>query len=249
MMNPMRGSWSLQAQKAHLVLGSVITAATVLLPVIFRQQYWAVQAVLVSSILKLAKIPHSLLLPGSRDGIEPVRGANPTFLIDIAGLSETAILAIVAVAILAVLVIVLIPRFSPPFKIVLFFFLALVLVNVAYEVLHHGPPMPLQVDWLTSGIVIIPLITLMLNFTLFPIPGGLLTKLAGLFGCLFFSFAWSTLRFSLALASLFHLGTASYMFLEYVPGAFLDFVYVLLFYSLVMYQLTTARSRQWRGSR
>ncbi len=182
-----------------------------------------------------------MLLSRSGYGAGFLGAIPPAFLIDKMNLPRGLILAVVAAVLLAMLVVAIIPRFNPPIKIVTVFFLTLVLINIAYEVLHPEQPSPLQVDWLTSGIVIMPLIALVFNVAIFPIPGSLSTKLAGVLGCLLFSVGWSIIRFSLALASLFYFGTFSFMFLEYLPGAFVDFIYVLLFYSLVIYRLATWR--------
>jgi len=209
--------------------------------VTYVQEYWVFQAFLVSDILVFAGVPHSVLLSRSGYGAGFLGAIPPAFLIDKMNLPRGLILAVVAAVLLAMLVVAIIPRFNPPIKIVTVFFLTLVLINIAYEVLHPEQPSPLQVDWLTSGIVIMPLIALVFNVAIFPIPGSLSTKLAGVLGCLLFSVGWSIIRFSLALASLFYFGTFSFMFLEYLPGAFVDFIYVLLFYSLVIYRLATWR--------
>jgi len=238
-----RSSWSLEPQRNHLILGSCITIATLLWLAMYVQEYWVFQAFLVSDVLVFAGVPHSVFLSSGGYGAGFLGAIPPAFLIDKMNLPRGLIIAVVAAVLLAMLVVAIIPRLSPPIKIVTVFFLTLVLINVAYEMLHPEQPSPLQIDWLTSGIVIIPLIALVFNVTIFPIPGSLSTKLAGLLGCLLFSVGWSIVRFSLASASLFYLGTFSFMFLEYLPGAFVDFTYVLLFYSLVMYRLAT-----WRKS-
>ncbi len=238
-----RSSWSLPLQRIHLILGSVITIVIILATTIFVQVYWIYQAVLISAILRFAKVPHELFLPSSLLG-GFLNAIAPVFLLEKAEISDALILITIIAILLAILIIAVVPHLSPPLRILAIFFLALVLVNLAYGILHPEQPSPLKVDWLTSGIVIIPLIALVFNVTLFPLPGSLSTKLLGLVGCLAFSFVWSTLRLSLALASLFYLGTFSFMFLEYLPGAFVDFVYMLLFYSLVMHRLAASSAME-----
>ena len=235
-----RGSWSLRPQRVHLILGSGITVATILLLIAFVQAYWSFQAVLTSRILSFARVPHDLFLPRPVGGLGFLDAIPPVFIMDKAWLSDYLILVAVVAILLAILIVAVLPRLSPPFRIIIIFFLALVLVNIAYGILHPEEPSPLNVDWLTSGVLIIPLIALVFNVAVFPIPGPLSAKLTGLLGCLAFSVLWSTLRLSLALASLFYLGTFSFMFLEYLPGAFADFMYMLLFYSFAMRRLAAS---------
>lgn len=240
---PSRSSRSVQLQNAHLMLGSAITIGALIGVILFVQKHWIFQALLTSDILLFARVPHSLFLFRVEEGPWFLDAIPPTFLIDKASFAGNAMLILVAAALLAMLVVAAVPRLSPPMRTVAGFYLVLVLVNIAYEVLHPEQPSPLQIDWLTSGIVIIPLIALVFNVAVFPVPGPLTAKLMGLAACLIFSFAWSTVRFSLATASLYYLGTFCFMFLEYLPGAFVDFVYVLLFYSLVMHRLATSQEK------
>jgi len=240
-----RSSLRLPLRRVHLILGLAITIGIVLATTIFVQEYWILQASLISRILRFVRVPHELFLSRSAFG-GFLNAIAPVFLLEKAEIPDTLILIATIAILLAILIIAVLPRISPPFRILAIFFLALVLVNLAYGILHPEQPSPLKVDWLTSGIVIIPLITLVFNVTVFPLPGSLTTKLLGLLGCLAFSFIWSTLRLSLALASLFYLGTFSFMFLEYLPGAFVDFVYMLLFYSLVMRRLASSHLQETR---
>jgi len=230
-----RGSWSLRPQGAHLALGLTVTVATILLLIAYVQVYWISQAELVSEVLRFARVPHELFLPVV--GAKFLHAIPPEFVMDKAQFTEAVSLTAIIVLFLAILILALLRRLNPPFRVLAIFLLANAIVNLAYGILHPEQPALLQVDWLTSGVVIIPLIALMFSTLVFPIPGPLSTKLAGLLGCLVFSIVWSTLRLSLALASLFYLGTFSFMFLEYVPGAFVDFIYILLFYSLTMRRL------------
>jgi len=243
-----RASWSFHVQRFHLILGSAITVGTVLAIAILVQAYWILQASLITRVLGFARVPHELFLPRPAFGVF-LNAIAPEFLLEKAVISETLILLAAIAILLAIAVIAVVPRLSPPSRILAIFFLALVLVNLAYGILHPEQPWPLRVDWLTSGIVIIPLIALVFNVTVFPIPGSLSTKLVGLLACLAFSFVWSTLRLSLALSSLFYLGAFSFMFLEYLPGAFVDFVYMLLFYSLVMRRLAASHLEEARSIR
>jgi len=242
----LRSSWSLPLQRVHLILGSVITVGIILAIIVFVQEYWIFQATVISRILRFVRVPHELFLARSVFG-EFLYAIAPVFLLEKALIPETLILVATIAILLAILIIAVLPRLSPPSRILAIFFLALVLVNLAYSILHPEQPSPLKVDWLTSGIVIMPLIALVFNVTVFPLPGSLSTKLLGLLGCLAFSFAWSTLRLSLALASLFYLGTFSFMLLEYLPGAFVDFVYMLLFYSIVMRRLAASHAMEARS--
>jgi len=238
-----RGSWNLKLERVHLILGTVITVVVFLLLIASVQQYWIYQANLVSDILRFAKVPHSLFLLGPSRGTEFLNAVPPVFVITKMVLPRNVIFALIGITLVTILVVAGLPRLSPPVKIVIGFILTPAIVNLIYEILHPGQPWPLDVDWLTSGIVIMPLILIVFNAAIFPVQGPLVVKVTGLAGCLLFSFVWSTLRLSLALSSLFYWGTFTFMFLEYLPCAFVDFIYMLFFYSMVMHRLAISQQR------
>lgn len=238
-----RGQWSLRLERVHLIIGTVTSVVLFLLLIANVQEYWMFQANLVSDVLRFAKVPHSLFLLGRSRATEFLNAVPPVFVITKMVLPRNVILAMAGIILVTMVLVAAIPRLSPPVKIVIGFILTPVIVNLVYEILHPEQPWPLDVDWLTSGIVIIPLILIIFTAAIFPVQGPLSVKVAGFAGCLLFSFAWSTLRLSLALSSLFYWGTFTFMFLEYLPCAFVDFIYMLFFYSMVMHRLAISQQR------
>jgi exosortase/archaeosortase family protein len=73
---------------------------------------------------------------------------------------------------------------------------------------------------------------------LFTIKGPLWVKVFWLFTAIGFSVFWNLLRMSLVTATLYFLGGLVFVLFHYVLGAFIDFVYIVAFYSLALAHLS-----------
>jgi exosortase/archaeosortase family protein len=93
-------------------------------------------------------------------------------------------------------------------------------------------------DWSCSGVINLCLITLIYVPFLFTIKGPLWVKVFWLFTAIGFSIVWNLLRMSLVTATLYYLGGIVFLLFHYMLGAFIDFVYIVAFYSLALAHLS-----------
>ena len=82
------------------------------------------------------------------------------------------------------------------------------------------------------------LITLIYVPFLFTIKGPLWVKVFWLFTAIGFSIGWNLIRMSLVTATLYHFGDLVFLLFHYTVGAFIDFVYIVAFYSLALAHLS-----------
>jgi len=93
-------------------------------------------------------------------------------------------------------------------------------------------------DWSCSGVISLCLITMIYAPFLFTIRGPLWAKVFWLFITIGFSVVWSLLRMSLVTATLYYFGGPVFLLFHYLVGAFIDFIYIVAFYSLALAHLT-----------
>ena len=63
-------------------------------------------------------------------------------------------------------------------------------------------------------------------------------KVFWLFVTIGFSVAWNLVRMSLVTATLYYFGGSVFLVFHYLVGAFIDFVYIVAFYSLALVHLS-----------
>jgi exosortase/archaeosortase family protein len=94
------------------------------------------------------------------------------------------------------------------------------------------------IDWSCSGVINLCLITLIYVPFLFTIKGPLWVKVFWLFIVIGFSIVWNVLRLSLVTATLYYFGATVFLLSHYTVGAFIEFVYIVAFYSLALAHLS-----------
>ncbi len=73
---------------------------------------------------------------------------------------------------------------------------------------------------------------------LFTVKGPLWVKVSWLFVAIGFSIVWNLLRLSFVTATLYYFGGSVFLLFHYMVGAFVEFVYIVAFYSLGLAHLS-----------
>lgn len=243
-----RAMWRMAVQKIHFVIGVLISILLIVLVAIFAPTFWRIQTLAISKLISFAGVPHQIFVLGQPasllEGL-PVyyHPGGLTFGIPIHHQQIAPWLAVLIV-ILLILVSLLVYKISQialPFKVMFFFLAALAGVTVLYNAfVSPAPPHTLNrltIDWQFSGIFILTFITVIFTFAIFPVKGPLWIKLSWLVAVLVFSVIWNTTRLSVVLATLYHLGSIPFLLLHYMTGVFIDFIYIVAFYSLALAHL------------
>jgi hypothetical protein len=240
--------WSMAVQRIHLIIGISISLLVIALVVLFGPRFWRFETTIIGDLLSFAGVPHRVFKIG-----EPVsllkgfpvyyRPGGLTFGISV---HHTTISAALAIAIVIILIIasILVYKFSKitlPFKVMFLFIAALAGVTTLYNAFVSPiPPHALDrltIDWQFSGIFILTFITIIFAFAIFPVKGPIWLKLFWLSAVLLYSVIWNVTRLSVVLATLYHLGTLPFLMLHYMGGVFIDFIYIVAFYSLALASL------------
>ena len=99
------------------------------------------------------------------------------------------------------------------------------------------------IDWSCSGVIGLCLIVLIYIPFLFALRGPLWVKVFWLLVTMAFSVIWNLLRMALVTATLYYFGLSVFLLFHYFAGAFIDFVYIITFYSLALYHLSKFEAR------
>jgi len=233
-----RYSRSQKIQKTHFFVGLAISLFSTLIVAFQGFNFWIWQADMVSHLLSFAGVPHRLFIWGN------LAARGPTFEIPINSqpIPFTAVI-VVLVALASLIVILNIYRRIPsPIKTIAFVVSVVTIFTLLWQTVIS--PIPsytlhwITVDWSCSGVVGLCLITLIYAPFLFTIRGPLWVKVFWLFITIGFSVVWNLLRMSLVTATLYYFGGPVFLILHYLLGAFIDFVYIVAFYSLALSHLS-----------
>ncbi len=234
---PARYSRNLRIERTHFLIGLAISLLVTLLLTFQGFSFWVWQANVVSDLLSFAGVPHKLL-------IWSTQVSGPTFELSLNFQSIPFAAVIIAVIILACLILTLnifrkIP--SPIKALVLVVSIVTILTLLWQAIISPFPPYTLHwvtIDWSCSGIISLCLITLIFAPFLFTIRGPLWVKVSWLFVTIGFSLIMNILRISVVTATLYYFGGSVFLLLHYLVGAFIDFVYIVAFYSLALSHLS-----------
>lgn len=246
-----RSMWKMEADLGHLAVGLVLTIALAVLLVVFAKQYWRFESGAILKILVFAGVPAALFMSGA--AIDPAHTypvfyhpGGQTFQIPMHYTELSPTFTIIASLVLILLGVFMYKtnRFPLPLKVVFFTISCLVIITMFY-VTFVSPVPPhminrLTIDWQFSGIVILILVATIFSWSLFPIKGPLSLKLGWLAAVLVFSVIWNIVRLSVVLATLFHMGSFPFILLHYLAGIYVDFIYIVTFYSLALGSLAKA---------
>lgn len=250
-----RSMWKMEANVRHLAVGLAITAFLGVLLVVFAKQYWRFETFFVKALLVFAGVPAKLFTDGT--AVDPTHSfpvfyhpGGLTFQIPM-HYTEVSPLVTIVVSVILILVGFLLykgNRLPLPLKVVYFTLSALVIITLAY--VSFVSPVPphminrLTVDWQFSGIVILILAAIIFAWSIFPVKGSLGLKLGWLGAVLAFSVVWNIVRLSVVLATLYHLGSLPFILLHYLVGIYIDFIYIVAFYSLAMGSLSRTEASE-----
>lgn len=240
-----RSMWKMEANLKHLSIGLAITVVLGVMLVLFAKQFWRFETYFVKALLLFAGVPAKLFTSGAP--VDPSRSfpvfyhpGGLTFQIPM-HYTEVSPLVTIIVSVILILVGILLyrgNRLPLPLKVVYFTLSCLVIITLSY--VSFVSPVPphmlnrLTVDWQFSGIIILILAASIFTWSVFPVKGALGLKLGWLAAVLAFSVVWNIVRLSVVLATLYHLGSLPFILLHYLVGIYIDFIYIVAFYSLAM---------------
>jgi exosortase/archaeosortase family protein len=237
----------MSANKTHFLVGVTISLVVTILVAMDGNYFWFL-AKIISVLLSFAGVEFNLFLLGSPISLLKgiplyYRPAGPTFEIPVNFVApdpSTSLLIIFVIALVSFLVYQT-KRIVIPVKAIWLIFSALLVTTLLY--LAFVSPIPphrlswVTVDWSCSGVVILALITFIFTPFLFTVKGPLWIKLLFLALTIGFSVLWNIVRLSLTIASLYYFGDLVFLLLHYIAGVFVDFIYIVTFYSLALGQL------------
>ncbi len=242
-----RGMWAMPRNLYHMTLGGIWLAALSIFLVFRISSLWSFQAAMIEKLLVFAKVPYRLFISPPIElsrGI-PVyyRPSGKTFAIPIEYNALTQTQAAIAFLLLVILGFLAyrLQKIPLPIKVSILFVLVLVISTIAYtSFITPVPPHTvnkLSVDWQYSGAVVLFLISSIFLFSVFPLKGPLWIKFSWLFAALIYSIIWNIVRISVVLSTLYHLGSIPFLILHYLAGIYIDFIYIIAFYSLSLAHL------------
>jgi len=231
----------------HMVIGLFFSFIMAIFLVFNAEWIWGIQKEVVQALLTFANVEFQIeKLPFNdlRNGIPAFyKPGGDVFNVPIKYMSLSPVLAILSIAVLS-----LFGFFSYrlksvplPFKVLILFLLTLVISTILYTTFVS--PIPphaigrLAIDWQFSGIIIWLLLVVIFTFSIFPVKGPLWVKFMWLGLALSYSFIWNSVRLSVVLGSLYYLGSSVFLLTHYLTGIYIDFIYIVGFYSLALAHL------------
>jgi exosortase/archaeosortase family protein len=232
-----RYSRILRIQKIHFFVGLAISIVFTSLIAFNGFNFWIWQANMIDRLLSFAGVSHKLFISSGL-----TKGPTIEMPINFSPIPFTTIIALLIV-LASVTVIVNIFRGIPsPVKAVSFVVSILAILTLLWQTMIS--PIPaynlhwVTLDWSCSGVITLSLITLIYVPFLFTIKGPLRVKVFWLFITIGFSIVWNLLRMSLVTATLYYFGGLVFLLSHYLLGAFIDFIYIVAFYSLALAHLS-----------
>lgn len=233
---PARYSRNLKIQRTHFIVGLAISLFFTLLLAFQGFSFWVWQANMVSDLLSFAGVPHKLLIWGSLAN-------GPTFEMPLNSQFIPFSAVIVALIVFRYLIVIVnvFRRIPSPVKTIVLVVSIVAIFTLLWQTLISPvPPYTLHwvtIDWSCSGVISLCLITLIFAPFLFTIRGPLWVKVFWLFTTMGFSIVLNLLRISVVTATLYYFGGPVFLLFHYLVGAFIDFVYIVAFYSLALSHL------------
>ena len=231
-----RYSRTLEIQKVHFFVGIAISLFLTFVVAFQGFNFWIWQADMVSRLLSFAGVPHSLFVLGSL-------GSGPTFemSVDSQSIPLTTVIAVAAVLASLMLILSIFKRISSPGKTIALVVTIVTISTLFWQTVFPIPPSNLHlvsIDWSCSGVIGLCLIAIIFTPLVFTIRGPLWVKVFWLFVTIGFSVVWNLVRMSLVTATLYYFGGSVFLVFHYLVGAFIDFVYIVAFYSLALVHLS-----------
>lgn len=242
-----RGMWSMERNALHMTIGFGFVGFLAIFLIFGANALWAAQAAAIGKLLAFAHVPYRLISLPSIDlsnGVPLIYApGGRTFVVPIAYNALEPYPAIIAVLLLALasVGVYMVKRVPLPMRIVFLFLVTLGISTILYT--SFVSPVPpkiinrISLDWQWSGALILLLLSAVFAFSVFPVAGPLWIKFSWLAGAIAYGIAWNTVRISLVLATLYHLGSTPFLLTHYLTGIYIDFIYIVAFYSLALAHL------------
>ncbi len=234
------------------LIGLAIAVAVVASMLAWSNAIWKFEASGVASLLRFSDTPFTVepapnpetgLFGGTIDGGATfVVGDRPSPIPQGAALAGIAMFAALsAVAIRW-------RRVPVPAKVLWILFAALGVATLWYTGFVSGtPPRPansLTIGFQRGGLLAVMIACLLFTFEVFPVPGPLRIKTAWLAGLVAFIVVWSIVRMALVLSTVHHVGSWTFLYVQYLAGPMVDFLSVVSFYSLATHGLARRLQEQ-----
>lgn len=232
-----RYSRNLKFQKTHFFIGLAIALVFTAVVTFQGFNFWIWQAKMVSGLLSFAGVPHNLFI------WTPItRGPTFEMLVTPQSVPLIAVIGSLLFFFSFVLILKRSSRIPSPVKAIALVVSLTTIFTLLWQTVIS--PVPLYtlhwvtIDWSCSGVIGLCLITLIYTPFLFALRGPLRVKVFWLLITIGFSVIWNLLRMSLVTATLYYFGLSVFLLFHYFAGAFIDFIYIITFYSLALYHLS-----------
>jgi hypothetical protein len=246
-----RAMLRLPVDRRGLAVGLAIAFLVMAAALTFARPFWRLEAAGIDGLLRFAGTQHQIQPAPPASHLGGLRSGGPRIGVPVDRTEiPRGVAAIVTVALAAATIGVLRWKKVPlPFRVLWLAAAIIGVVSVLYSAASAtGPPHPvdrLVVDFQSSGLLIMVVASLLFAFEVFPIPGPVLVKAGWLIGLFAFAALWSVVRMSVSLASAARFGSWPFLFLHYIGGIYVDFLYVVAFYSFA----TQALAKKSLGGR
>jgi len=234
-------------QTVHMLIGFVVSLLVGAFLVLRINVLWSFQKAAIQRLLDFAEVPFRI----PRLPVADLRNGLPVFYkpggntinvpIEYQALTTNQALTALAVLVFLGVLVYLIQRIPLPFKVMTLFLLVLICSTILYT--SFVSPVPphtlnkLSIDWQYSGAIVLFIISIIFAFSVFPVKGPLWIKMAWLGGTLIWAVIWNLLRLSVVLSTFYHLGSSVFLLTHYMTGIYIDFIYIVVFYSLALAHL------------
>ncbi len=233
-MEETRYSRSLRVHRPHFLIGLAISLGVTLLVAFNGFSFWIWQADVIDKLLSLAGVSHKLFTLGGLATFEVPIHHTP--------ISPTTIVALAIVLLASILIVTMVRQIAPPVKAIW----SIVAIAAILTLLWQTAVYPISsytihwvtIDWSCSGVINMCLVSLIYVPFLFTIKGPLWVKVSWLFIAVGFSIVWNLLRLSFVTATLYYFGGSVFLLFHYMVGAFVEFIYIVAFYSLGLAHLS-----------
>lgn len=233
-MEETRYSRRLRVHRPHFLIGLAISLGVTLLVAFNGFSFWIWQADVIDKLLSLAGVSHKLFTLGGLATFEVPIHHTP--------ISPTTIVALAIVLLASILIVTMVRQIAPPVKAIW----SIVAIAAILTLLWQTAVYPISsytihwvtIDWSCSGVINMCLVSLIYVPFLFTIKGPLWVKVSWLFIAVGFSIVWNLLRLSFVTATLYYFGGSVFLLFHYMVGAFVEFIYIVAFYSLGLAHLS-----------
>lgn len=139
-------------------------------------------------------------------------------------------------------------RVPVPVKVIWLLFAAVGTATLVWTGFVSGtpprPPNTLGLGFQRSGLLAVVVGSVLFAFEVFPLPGPLRVKAGWLAVLACCALGWSVVRMAFVLATVHHVGSWTFLYLQYVAGPVVDFLWIVAVYSLATHSLARRLPRR-----